>query len=423
MSTYPELIAPAGSFEKMKYAYAYGADAVYAGVPKFSLRARENEFNIQGIEKAVKYARENNKRIYLTLNIFPHNRKIESFKETLRWMDKLKPDAIIIADPGIILFAKELCPDIPLHLSTQANTVNWAAVKFWFKVGIRRLILSRELSLVEIAEIKNRVPGVELEAFVHGAICMAYSGRCLLSSYFNYRDPNQGTCTNSCRWQYRLYHKSNNTPNTDDYYLEETKRPGEFLPIDEDEHGTYIMSSKDMCAIELLSQLREAGIDGFKIEGRTKSPYYLSIITRAYRNVMDDMQKGKALDIKWKKEVFTVANRGYIAGFLERGPDHHSQDYTNSHVNNHTHIFCGTVKKIDKSSGEILISVRNRFEEGDQLEMISPRNSFLFTVGKIYSVDGKRLEQAHGGGQDVVLHVPGSVSEFSIIRKLVKRLI
>ena len=200
-----ELLAPAGDLTKLHYALAYGADAVYAGVPRFSLRARENDFDNKSIEEAVDIVHNLNKKIYLTLNIFPHNRKINSFIESLRWMENLAPDAIIISDPGIIHLSKKYCPSIPLHLSTQANTVNWASVQFWYKQGVRRIILSRELSIDEITEIKEKVPEIELESFVHGAICVAYSGRCLLSNYFTHRDPNQGTCTHSCRWDYKVY--------------------------------------------------------------------------------------------------------------------------------------------------------------------------------------------------------------------------
>ena len=419
-----ELLSPAGNFEKLQYAFAYGADAVYAGVPKFSLRARENDFRDDTIAQAVEYVRNHGKKIYLTLNIFPHNQKIKPFQNALKRMAELKPDAIILSDPGVIMLAKEYCPQVPIHLSTQANTVNWASVKFWQKQGVSRIILSRELSLKEISEIRKNVPGIELEAFVHGAICVAYSGRCLLSNYFNHRDPNQGTCTNSCRWEYNLYEEKQSTaheylPIKGNYQIEEADRPGQFLPIDEDEHGTYIMNSKDLCAISLLDKMRDAGIDSFKIEGRTKSVYYLSVVTRAYRNAIDNMYAGKPFDPMLEKEVNAVANRGYITGFLERNPRESGENFEDSHSENQTHLFCGIVRETN-GSGLAKIAVRNRFEKGNLLEVISPKGTVEFEASEIYSEKHQPLEVAHGGGQDVFIKIPDGFSEYALIRKPVK---
>ena len=422
MSDKIELLAPAGDFEKMKYAFAYGADAVYAGIPRFSLRARENKFNEKNIEEAVQYAHHLGKKIYLTLNIYPHNRKIDSFKKALLWMQKLEPDGIILSDPGIILLAKEICPKISIHLSTQANTVNYESVKFWRNQGISRIILSRELSINEISEIRNEVPKIELEAFVHGAICIAYSGRCLLSNYFNYRDPNQGTCTNSCRWQYRLFEEQKTDGNeytgiAGDFYLEQLDRPGEMLPIDEDEHGTYIMNSKDLCAIRLISKLKDSGINCFKIEGRTKSIYYLCVVTRVYRKAIDDLNIGKPFDTNLEKEVNAVANRGYTTGFYERNPLHTGENLGQSHSNDHTHIFCGIIQKNEKEDEYTKIVVRNRFDKGDLLEIISPQKTIQFRADEIMSTEGEQLEVAHGGGKDIFLKIPGKVEDFSLLRK------
>lgn len=414
-----ELLAPAGSFEKLKYAFAYGADAVYAGVPRFSLRARENDFTDETIREAVDYTHKIGKKIYLTLNIFPHNRKLDAFKKTLVWLKDIKPDAIILSDPGIIHYALEICPEIPIHLSTQANTVNWASVKFWKQAGVKRIILSRELSIEEITEIRQRVPDIELEAFIHGAICVAYSGRCLLSNYFNHRDPNQGTCTNSCRWEYKIFKNSDTVEEykllKDKYYLEEADRPGNLLPIDEDEHGTYIMNSKDLCTIHILDKLKLAGIDSFKIEGRTKSIYYLSIITRAYRKAIDDFFSEKPFDKSLMDEVNAVANRDYITGFLERNPKQNGENYANSHLENQTHIFCGLVK--ETNDNKIRIAVRNRFEEGEILELVTPNETVVFEVKEILSVKGKKKQIAHGGGEDVWLSLNRSAHEFALIRK------
>lgn len=424
-----ELLSPAGNFEKLKYALAYGADAVYAGVPRFSLRARENDFTDESLEEAVKYTHDLDKKIYLTLNIFPHNQKIEPFKKALKFMKVIKPDALILSDPGVIYFAKEICPEIPIHLSTQANTVNWASVKFWKEQGVSRIILSRELSIKEISDINKNNTEVELESFVHGAICVAYSGRCLLSNYFNHRDPNQGTCTNSCRWEYNVYEEKNKKP-TDylpilgDYFIEEKDRPGDLMQIDEDEHGTYIMNSKDLCAIELLDQLADAGISSFKIEGRTKSVYYLSVITRAYRKAIDDLYAGKSFSTALKEEIYTVANREYITGFLEKKPLSSGENYENSHADNQSHIFCGIVREFDKSNNMIRIALRNRFESGDYLEILTPENTYKFTVQEIHSLKGDIKDAAHGGGEDIWINAPEINNmdfRYALIRRPVKQ--
>ena len=292
----PELLSPAGSPEKLKYALAYGADAVYAGIPKFSLRARENPFKNDLLEDAIAYTHEKGKKIYITANILPPNRKIESFKKSLAQHAEMGPDAFIMADPGMIQFALKEFPEIPVHLSVQTNTINWPSVEFWYNLGVKRIILSRELTLEEITDIHAHVSGIELEAFVHGAICIAYSGRCLLSNYFNHRDANQGTCTNSCRWEYDIHEeKGKDTeeyqPLKGQYAIEEKQRDGELMPVEEDEHGTYIMNSKDLRAIELLGPMKQAGVTSFKIEGRSKSIYYLSLVTRAYRKAINDLEE------------------------------------------------------------------------------------------------------------------------------------
>ena len=414
MSKNIELLAPAGSFEKLRYAFAYGADAVYAGVPRFSLRARENDFDESSIHEAVAYTRKLGKKIYLTLNIFPHNRKLASFSKTLEWMRDLQPDGMILSDPGIIFMAKKICPDIPVHLSTQANTVNWASVKFWKENGVSRIILSRELSIGEIAQIRKKVSKIELETFVHGAICIAYSGRCLLSNYFNHRDPNQGTCTNSCRWQYRLYQEDQVSQT---YYLEETERPGNLMPVDEDEHGTYIMNARDLCTIHLLDKLMDSGVNSFKIEGRTKSLYYLSVITRAYRRAIDNLISGMPLKNDIAEEVHAVSNRGYTTGFLEKDPGGSGLNYMQSRSEEGTKIFCGVVRQIDHIEKKILVSVRNRFEQGDELEIMAPENDDRFRVSEIYSQAGERLSIAHGGGQDVWIKTDLPIGLYALLRK------
>lgn len=424
-----ELLAPAGDFEKLKFAFAFGADAVYAGVPRFSLRARENDFTDESIAEAVEYVHKLGKKIHLTLNIFPHNHKIEPFKNALKWMKELKPDALILSDPGVIYFANEICPDIPIHLSTQANTVNWASVKFWHKQGVDRIILSRELSIDEIDIIHNNNSEIELESFVHGAICVAYSGRCLLSNYFNHRDPNQGTCTNSCRWEYNLYeekpeNESAYLPIIGNYFVQEKGRPGNLMQIDEDENGTYIMNSKDLCAIELLDQLKSAGVSSFKIEGRTKSVYYLSVITRAYRKAIDDLYAGNTFDESLKNEVLAVANRDYTTGFLEKNPLSDGQNYINSHADTQSHLFCGIVRDYNKDINKMRIAIRNRFEIGDDLEIITPQKTIPFCVDDITSIKEDKKQIAHGGGEDVWINCPvlgENEYKYALIRKRIKQ--
>jgi len=418
LDTKTELLAPAGSYDKMRYALAYGADAVYAGLPRFSLRARENEFDEASIEEAVEYVRNRGKKIYLTMNIFPHSRKINAFRKALKWVRDLQPDGIILSDPGIIYMARVICPSVPIHLSTQANTLNWAAVKFWRENGVSRIILSRELSLTEIAEIRGKVKQIELECFIHGAICIAYSGRCLLSNYFSHRDPNQGTCTNSCRWEYRLYKNDQIRPDPADiFFLEENERPGYMMPIDEDEHGTYIMNARDLSTIHLLDRLIATGVNSLKIEGRTKSVYYLSVITRAYRRAIDAILAGKPVKGSESEDVFAVANRGYTTGFLEKNPGSPGLNYEQNSSEDGTKIFCGIIKELDGPGKKVRISVRNRFEQGDVLELMSPDGDRLLRVDQIFNEKGKPVSVAHGGGQDVWIPVNVPVNPYALLRK------
>jgi len=272
----PELLSPAGTLRNLSYALAYGADAVYAGVPRYSLRVRNNDFDLANLATGIERAHQQGKRLYLAANLMPHGAKLKTFIDDLRPIVELELDGLIMADPGLILLAREHWPDLPIHLSVQANTVNAAAVRFWQRQGLKRVILSRELSLAEIAEIRDACPDMELEVFVHGALCIAYSGRCLLSGYFNHRDANQGACTNACRWEYRLGKAdvgaktapAQRHPAAESVYLlEESKRPGDYMPIFEDEHGTYILNSRDLCAIEHVERLVAMGIDCLKIEG------------------------------------------------------------------------------------------------------------------------------------------------------------
>ena len=386
MSMVPELLAPAGSPEKMDYAFAYGADAVYAGIPKFSLRARENPFKDATLKAAIEKTHQLGKKIYITANILPPNRKIESFQKSLAYFAEAKPDAFIMADPGMIRFALKEFPEIPVHLSVQSNTINWSSVQFWQDLGVERIILSRELSLTEIEDIHQHVPEMELESFVHGAICIAYSGRCLLSNYFNHRDANQGTCTNSCRWEYDLFNQADETAplrsthNPDliqgEYFIEEKQRPGELMEIDEDEYGTYIMNSKDLRAIEFLRELRDAGVCSFKIEGRSKTIYYLSVVVRNYRRAIDDMAKGMKFDPLLIEEINKTANRGFTSAFLIANADHETERFDSPQEDQLPQVFAGQVKG-ERDGGWMEVEVKNRMKWVTSWNTLHPAASVI----------------------------------------------
>ncbi len=397
----PELLMPAGSLQKLKFAYAFGADAAYVGVPLFSLRARENEFSFEKLKEATELARSMNKKLYVTANIFARNRKINSFESQIDDWATLKPDALIMSDPGLISMVKKRHPEIPIHLSVQANCMNWQAVKFWHEqVGVERVILSRELQVNEIKEIKDRVPTVELEAFVHGAICIAYSGRCLMSSYFSYRDANQGVCDNSCREKFHIYETS---PLQDkEYYVEDLRNKGQFYQIDEDEHGTYIMNAKDLRLIDHLKEIADAGVCSFKVEGRTKSEYYVSMVARSYRQAIDDVMAGKNFDPKLIEELDKVANRGYHTGFMVNTPKEEGQNYDTSVPRFYTQKFGGffieQTGEIPAPAGYKTLEVRNKLKLGDKGEIITPDyRSIPFEITDIINQKMEKVESAHGG--------------------------
>jgi putative protease len=438
MSNQFELLMPGGSLDKIKYAVAYGADAVYAGVPRFSLRARENEFfEIETVKTAVDYAHAQGKKIYLTCNIYAHNNKIEPFMEAMTEMVALKPDAFIMTDPGLIMLTREGFPDVEIHLSTQANNTNWAQVKFWKDLGIKRAILARELSIKEIREIHERVPDIELEAFVHGSICMAYSGRCLLSNYLNYRDANQGTCSHTCRWGFKLNVNdapvddviTNYIPIEGEFTLEEKERPGEHMPIDEDEYGTYIMNSKDLCAVDYLQELKNAGVISFKVEGRNKTEYYASLVARAYRKGLDLMEQGLEIDAATRRwmldEVSTTANRGFIPGFYARNAKAAAQELERSH-SVQTHLFAARVLGYDAETQVAELEVKNRLDIGDKLTVITPDQEFemifegaYYRAHPEYSEQARFTDHAHGGGENIFIKMPknlGSNGSFAIVR-------
>ena len=419
-----ELLAPAGSPEKMRYAFAYGADAVYAGIPKFSLRARGNPFKDATLKDAIETTHDLGKKIFITANILPPNRKIDSFKKSLAFFAEAGPDAFIMADPGMVQFALKEFPEIPVHLSVQTNTINWVSVKFWRDLGVQRVILSRELSLTEITEIHRQVPDMELESFVHGAICIAYSGRCLLSNYFNHRDANQGTCTNSCRWEYNVFKEgeegkepeliSNAPAKEENYLIEEVDRPGEKMPIEEDEHGTYIMNSKDLRAIEFLKPITDAGVMSFKIEGRSKSIYYLSLITGTYRKAMDNLGQGLAFDPGLLNEIEKTANRGFTSAFLIPNSDHETERFDSAQEDDLSQVFAGQILG-ERAGGWMEVDVRNRIAVGDEVEYISPSRQTYFTIKGMENKAGEPISTAHGGNGSVWMHMDGPAEPYALL--------
>ncbi|MDD2883829.1 MAG: tRNA 5-hydroxyuridine modification protein YegQ [Dechloromonas sp.] len=410
----PELLAPAGSLTMMRTAFDFGADAIYAGQPRYSLRVRNNEFgHLDKLGAAIAEAHVRHKQFFVVSNIFPHNAKLTTYIADMAPVVALKPDALIMSDPGLIDMVRTQWPEQVIHLSVQANTVNWAAVRFWKKMGVDRVILSRELSLDEVAEIRQQCPDVELEVFVHGALCIAYSGRCLLSGYFNHRDPNQGTCTNSCRWDYKVstsdgqpvnFHKNPDQ----EILLEEQQRPGELMPIEEDEHGTYIMNSKDLRAIEHVHRLVEIGIDSLKIEGRTKSPYYVARTAQAYRQAIDDAVAGRPFNPELLANLESLANRGYTDGFYQRHHDADYQNYLRGHSESDRSQYVGDAVAFDAARGLMEIEVKNRFTAGDLLEAVHPAGNLHHRPQRMENQAGEPVNVAPGSGHRVWIDLPES---------------
>ena len=404
----PELLAPAGSLKMAETAMNFGANAIYAGQPRYSLRVRNNEFgDIDKLAAGIDLVHRRGGQFYVVSNIVPHNAKLKTYLADMAPVVALKPDALIMADPGLMAMVREAWPEIPIHLSVQANTLNYAAVRFWQTLGVARVILSRELSLDEIAEIRQQCPDMELEVFVHGALCVAYSGRCLLSGYFNHRDPNQGSCTNSCRWSYDVK-AAGESPSGDVYLIEEATRPGNLMPIEEDEHGTYILNSKDLRAIEYIDQLVKAGVDSLKIEGRTKSAYYVARTCQAYRQAIDDALAGRTFDAGLVTQLDDLANRGYTAGFYERHPDRDYQNYLTGLSQMGKSQYVGDV--LGYRDGLAEIEVKNCFAVGDRIEIIHPAGNSVVDINAMSKVDADgtahAVERAPGSGHLVWIPLP-----------------
>ncbi len=425
----PELLSPAGTLKNMRYAFAYGADAVYAGMPRYSLRVRNNDFDLENLNTGISEAHKQGRQFFVAANVIPHNSKLKTFMEDMAAVVALKPDAFIMADPGLIMWVREQWPDLPVHLSVQANTVNYAAVKFWESLGVRRIILSRELSLDEIEEIRQRCPDIELEVFVHGALCIAYSGRCLLSGYFNHRDSNQGACTNACRWSYKtyeavadetgdLYKKSERHSAADKTYLiEEPNRPDQLMPIFEDELGTYIMNSKDLRAVEHVVRLVEIGIDSLKIEGRTKSHYYVTRTAQIYRKAIDDAIAGRPFDPSMLGALESLANRGYTDGFYKRHDTHEYQNYIQGNSEYYSQKFVGEFIGFDKERNLAEVLVKNKICVGDSLEIILPGGNHTITLASMEDFYGKPMQEAPGGGYRIRIPVPTENVELGLLAK------
>ena len=425
-----ELLSPAGSLKNMRYAFAYGADAVYAGQPRYSLRVRNNEFDHENLAIGIQEAHELGKKFYVVVNIQPHNSKLKNFIRDLEPVVAMQPDALIMSDPGLIMMVRENFPDMPVHLSVQANAVNWATVKFWQNMGLTRVILSRELSIDEIEEIKNNVPGMEIEVFVHGALCMAYSGRCMLSGYMNKRDANQGACTNACRWEYKIHDAKEDetgdvipvknlseTADADEQHMQAQHQFNEpvllqrndedMFAAEEDEHGTYFMNSKDLRAVQHVERLTQMGIHSLKIEGRTKSYFYCARTAQIYRKAIDDALAGKPFDSSLMTQLEGLANRGYTEGFLRRHVHSEYQNYENGSSSFDHQQYCGEI--LERNGDYLKVDVKNRFVVGDVLELMTTSGNITFELTEILDKKGNLILEAKGSGHVVEIPIPADV--------------
>ncbi|MBZ4644862.1 MAG: family peptidase [Petroclostridium sp.] len=403
----PELLAPAGNLEKLKMAVIYGADAVYLGGEEFGLRAAADNFNTEEMKEGVEFAHSRGKKVYVTANIIPHNEDLQGLPEYIREVSEIGVDALIVSDLGVFAIAKEVAPDLEIHISTQANNTNWKSAEFWHKLGAKRIILARELSLQEIKEIREKVPAdVELECFVHGAMCISYSGRCLLSNYMANRDANRGACAHPCRWK---------------YYLMEEKRPGEYMPVVENERGTFIYNSKDLCMIGHIPELLKSGISSLKIEGRVKSAYYVATVVKAYRQAIDaymDNPGKYVFDPALLDELKKVSHREYTTGFYFGKPSGKEQIYhTSSYIREYDIV--GLVKEYDPVTGIAIIEQKNRFFVGDEVEVVQPDKPFFFTqiIEEMRNEEGQAINVAPH--PQMVLKIPMKVPvvPYSMLRK------
>jgi len=401
-----ELLAPAGDLEKLKMAIIYGADAVYLGGEAFGLRKASKNFTLEDIKKAVEFAHELDKKVYVTLNIVPHDEDLNGLDEYVESLNDIGIDAVIVSDPGIFNIVRSVAKDLPIHLSTQASVTNFETIMFWYNLGIKRIVLARELTLDEIRAISKKAPNdLELETFVHGAMCMSYSGRCLLSSYMTGRDANRGDCAQPCRYKYNVV---------------EEKRPGEYFPIEEHEEGTFIFNSKDLCMIDHIDELVEAGIKSFKIEGRVKSPYYVATVVGAYRKAIDDYYKDPLnykFDIKLLEELRKVSHRDFTTGFFYNEAKTNAQVFTtNSYIRKYD--FVGMILDYDESTQIATIEQRNRIKVGDVVEIFGPdMNYFEFKIENMWNEEDEPIESAPHAQQIIKTKIYNQVKPFYLIRK------
>ena len=403
---HPELLVPASSLEVLKIAVIFGADAVYIGGEAFGLRAKAKNFTNEEIKEGIAFAHEHGVKVYITANILAHNQDLEGVKKYFTELKEIKPDALIISDPGVFMIAKEICPEIEIHISTQANNTNYGTYQFWYAQGAKRVVSARELSLAEIKEIRDNIPkDLEIETFIHGAMCISYSGRCLLSNYFTGRDANQGACTHPCRWKYAVV---------------EEKRPGEYLPVYENERGTYIFNSKDLCMIEHIPELIDAGIDSFKIEGRMKTALYVATVARTYRKAIDDYLESPELykkNMDWYKEqISNCTYRQCTTGFFFGKPDETTQIYdSNTYVKEYTYL--GIVGSVDEH-GRYRIEQRNKFSVGEEIEVMKPNGeNRSVTVRAIVDEEGNAMESAPHPQQVLFIDLGEPLERYDILRR------
>ncbi|OEG70370.1 hypothetical protein ATZ36_04725 [Candidatus Endomicrobiellum trichonymphae] len=400
----PELLLPAGSLSKLKTAFLYGADAVYAGIPEMSLRVK-SEFLLEEMEEGISFAHNIGKKVYLTLNLFSHNKDVDSLEKFAKTLKTLNPDGIIISDPGIFQYIKKEIPQIPIHISTQANVCSWLTIDFWKNLGAGLCILGRETSFSEVREIREKCRDIRLEIFIHGAMCISYSGRCLMSAFMASRSANQGDCAHSCRWKYKSR-----------LLLEEELRPGEYLEMEEDDKGSYILNSKDLCLMPKLDKIISTGIDSLKIEGRNKSEYYAAQTARVYRKAIDDYfdNPGGWHPDKYMKELITLQNRGYTIGFFDGMPGREAQDYIDtSSKSNYRNA--GVIKS--SANGFLTVELRHKLKKGNEIEILSPFKfePMKIILNEIYDKDNNNLvEELSPGkaGQSVKIPVGGDLSVF-----------
>ena len=400
----PELLAPAGTPEKLRMAFAYGADAAYLGGEQFGLRAFGGNFSQDEMRTAVRLAHASEKKIYVTVNVFPHNEDIADLPDYLRFLADAGVDAVLVADLGVFMLCRETVPDLPVHISTQANNVNWRTVDAWHKLGAARVVLARELSREEIREIRRNTD-VELEMFVHGSMCISYSGRCLLSNYFTGRDANRGSCAQSCRWKYALVEES---------------RPGEYYPVAEDERGTYIMNSKDLCLLPYLDEVIACGIDSLKIEGRMKSVHYAASVTKVYREAIDAAyDEGRTFHLRdsWLEELQKVSHRIYTSGFFDHVPDGGDQIYASASYEQ-TADFIGLVRHYDERTRMATVEQRNNMKVGQEIEVFQPtRETFCQRMAEMRDEAGEPISTAAHAQQIVHLRMERPVEEYAILRR------